>query len=341
MLADDVTGTQAGVMRLRPARCAAAPRVSAVPDGASFFWVWCDSTMSQSQPASACAARSTSSSSTATPRLKFEAQTSGIFAAAASSAWRCVLEMPVVPDTSPAPLHAQRQHRVEALRQAEVDRHIEHRRAGQLAGAEERHAVDHALGRRTAGHRSHDLQGFGMFGGQPQQGLAHAPGGTVNEQSQGSLVHACRLAAARLLRQAPSLLRCMPFHAMDGSSLMQISEQLVLVTGAGRGLGQHIARAFAAQGARVIVNYHRSEGAARALAAELGGQAIALPADVTDRARSMRCCSTPWPTSARVSPPWSTTRWPLSRSMAMPATAPPTSAGRPSRRSSRAACAAR
>ncbi|WP_428993312.1 hypothetical protein [Stenotrophomonas maltophilia] len=29
---------------------------------------------------------------------------------------------------------------------------------------------------------------------------------------------------------------------------MQISEQLVLVTGACRGLGQHIARAFAAQG---------------------------------------------------------------------------------------------
>lgn len=72
---------------------------------------------------------------------------------------------------------------------------------------------------------------------------------------------------------------------MDGSSFMQISEQLVLVTGAGRGLGQHIARAFAAQGARVIINYHRSEAGARALASELGGQAIALPADVTDRAQ--------------------------------------------------------
>ena len=36
-----------------PAAGAAAPRVNAVPDGASFFWVWCDSTMSQSQPASA------------------------------------------------------------------------------------------------------------------------------------------------------------------------------------------------------------------------------------------------------------------------------------------------
>lgn len=66
---------------------------------------------------------------------------------------------------------------------------------------------------------------------------------------------------------------------------MQISEQLVLVTGAGRGLGQHIARAFAAQGARIIINYHRSEAAARALAVELGGQALALRADVTDRSQ--------------------------------------------------------
>ena len=72
---------------------------------------------------------------------------------------------------------------------------------------------------------------------------------------------------------------------MDGSPLMQISEQLVLVTGAGRGLGQHIAHAFAAQGARVIINYRHSEAAARALASELGGQAIALQADITDRAQ--------------------------------------------------------
>ena len=109
-------------------------------------------------------------------------------------------------------IHAQRQQRVEALRQAEVNGHVEHRRTGQFAGREERHTVDYALGRRATGHGGHDLQGFGMFGGQPQQGLAHAPGGTVNEQSQGSLVHACRLAAARPLRQAPSLRCCMPLR---------------------------------------------------------------------------------------------------------------------------------
>ncbi|AWH53346.1 3-oxoacyl-ACP reductase [Stenotrophomonas sp. ESTM1D_MKCIP4_1] len=70
---------------------------------------------------------------------------------------------------------------------------------------------------------------------------------------------------------------------MERIPIMQISEQLVLVTGAGRGLGTHIARAFAAQGARVVINYQRSETPARALARELGGQAVALQADVTDR----------------------------------------------------------
>ncbi len=64
---------------------------------------------------------------------------------------------------------------------------------------------------------------------------------------------------------------------------MKIEEQLVLVTGAARGLGQHIARAFAAQGAQVIINYHRSSDAARALAQELGDQGLAVQADVTDR----------------------------------------------------------
>ena len=39
---------------------------------------------------------------------------------------------------------------------------------------------------------------------------------------------------------------------------MQISEQTVLITGGGRGLGHAIVRAFAQQGARVVINYLRS-----------------------------------------------------------------------------------
>jgi len=59
-------------------------------------------------------------------------------------------------------------------------------------------------------------------------------------------------------------------------------EQLVLVTGGGRGLGAHIARAFLREGARVVVNYFSSEQAARELAASAPGRALALRADVCD-----------------------------------------------------------
>ena len=59
-----------------------------------------------------------------------------------------------------------------------------------------------------------------------------------------------------------------------------IQEQVVVVTGAGRGLGASIARAFAREGARVAINYRRSEAAAHALADELGDRAHAFRADV-------------------------------------------------------------
>lgn len=61
-----------------------------------------------------------------------------------------------------------------------------------------------------------------------------------------------------------------------------ITEQTVLVTGAGRGLGAAIATAFARAGARVIINYRHSKDAAETLAADLGDRCIALQADVQD-----------------------------------------------------------
>jgi 3-oxoacyl-[acyl-carrier protein] reductase len=62
-----------------------------------------------------------------------------------------------------------------------------------------------------------------------------------------------------------------------------LENQTVLITGAGRGLGAALARAFAREGARVALNYRRSAAPAEALAGELGPRAAAFPADLTDR----------------------------------------------------------
>jgi 3-oxoacyl-[acyl-carrier protein] reductase len=65
---------------------------------------------------------------------------------------------------------------------------------------------------------------------------------------------------------------------------MKFQGKVVLVTGASRGIGAAIARAFAAEGASVIVNYLRSDAAAAEVVAECkrgGGDAWAVRADVT------------------------------------------------------------
>jgi 3-oxoacyl-[acyl-carrier protein] reductase len=54
----------------------------------------------------------------------------------------------------------------------------------------------------------------------------------------------------------------------------------VVVTGASGGIGSSCARAFAAEGANVLVHFHRGEERARALAAELRGAPVAQ-ADLT------------------------------------------------------------
>ncbi|MEN0000404.1 MAG: 3-oxoacyl-ACP reductase [Pseudomonadota bacterium] len=63
---------------------------------------------------------------------------------------------------------------------------------------------------------------------------------------------------------------------------LSLSDQIVLVSGGGRGLGAAIVRAFAREGARVVINYFKSKEVAEALANELGERAIAVQADVSN-----------------------------------------------------------
>ena len=59
-----------------------------------------------------------------------------------------------------------------------------------------------------------------------------------------------------------------------------MEQKVVLITGGSRGIGAATARRFAAGGCKVVINYHRSQAQAEALAAEIGGWAV--QADVAD-----------------------------------------------------------
>ncbi len=66
-----------------------------------------------------------------------------------------------------------------------------------------------------------------------------------------------------------------------------MSEQVVLVTGASRGIGAATARLFAKKGFAVGINYREQSDAAEALVEDIaraGGSAVALQADVADEA---------------------------------------------------------
>ena len=63
------------------------------------------------------------------------------------------------------------------------------------------------------------------------------------------------------------------------------TDQVAIVTGSSRGIGRAIARALAARGAAVCINYATHAAEAEAAAAEIaatGGRVIAIQADVAD-----------------------------------------------------------
>lgn len=64
----------------------------------------------------------------------------------------------------------------------------------------------------------------------------------------------------------------------------KLSQKVILVTGASRGIGATIAKALAREGARIIVNYAGGKDAAEQVVANIkkeGGDAVAIQADVT------------------------------------------------------------
>jgi NAD(P)-dependent dehydrogenase (short-subunit alcohol dehydrogenase family) len=65
---------------------------------------------------------------------------------------------------------------------------------------------------------------------------------------------------------------------------LDLTGKVVLITGGSRGIGAETARRMAAAGGHVIINYRRSEDEANALVQEIGGNAIAICADVADPA---------------------------------------------------------
>lgn len=77
----------------------------------------------------------------------------------------------------------------------------------------------------------------------------------------------------------------------------ELSGKIAIVTGASKGIGAAIARAFAEAGAAVAVNYASNKADAQRVAAEIvrtGGKAVAIQADVARRSEVQRLFAETW-----------------------------------------------
>ena len=63
----------------------------------------------------------------------------------------------------------------------------------------------------------------------------------------------------------------------------RLDDKIAVITGSSRGIGATLARAFAREGAKVVITYRRAEEEADAVAAACGAELV-LPLDVTRRA---------------------------------------------------------